>query len=420
MRWNFLVFGADIAFFSLGLSISSAYTVLPLFVHHLTADNTLVALIPAVRMLGQLVPQLFVASTVERRSRALPLILRWTILERVPFLLLGLGALLLVHVSPGLLLVLLFSMVLLANTGSGLCFPPWLDMISRSVPMSWIGRFFGFWTGVGGVLGIGGAAIAAALLANVAFPLNFALCFLLTFAAYIVSYVLLTLGREPARTNVRERAEETEAPIQQLRAQAGEIRHLLRTDNGLQRLIASNALQGIATMAGALFAVAAIKRGGLTDAQVGVESTVLFVATTAGNFLWGALGDARGHKSVLLWGSACAGLAAFVALGAHGFAAYAAVFLLLGLNVAAINLAGLTFIAEYGPERKRPTYIALSAVSYAPFAVGAPILGGWIADTFGYPPVFVIAMIAGFAAALGFWLWVPDPRKRAAAEAPAA
>jgi hypothetical protein len=32
--WNFTVLGADIAFFSLGLSISSAYTMMPLFVHH--------------------------------------------------------------------------------------------------------------------------------------------------------------------------------------------------------------------------------------------------------------------------------------------------------------------------------------------------------------------------------------------------
>ena len=39
MRWNFVVLGADIAVFVFGLSISSAYTVLPLFVHFLTPSN---------------------------------------------------------------------------------------------------------------------------------------------------------------------------------------------------------------------------------------------------------------------------------------------------------------------------------------------------------------------------------------------
>ena len=72
MRWNFLVLGGDIAFFSLGLSITSAYTVLPLFVHHLTPENLAVALIPAIRALGVYGPQLFVAPFVERRSRMLP------------------------------------------------------------------------------------------------------------------------------------------------------------------------------------------------------------------------------------------------------------------------------------------------------------------------------------------------------------
>ncbi|HEV2457502.1 MAG TPA: hypothetical protein VGS80_03990, partial [Ktedonobacterales bacterium] len=50
--WNFTVLGADMAFFSLGLAISSAYTVLPLFVSHLTPNNVAIAAIPAIRALG--------------------------------------------------------------------------------------------------------------------------------------------------------------------------------------------------------------------------------------------------------------------------------------------------------------------------------------------------------------------------------
>ncbi|MGH2515221.1 MAG: MFS transporter, partial [Ktedonobacterales bacterium] len=199
-RWNFTMFGADIAFFSLGLSISSAYTVIPLFVHHLTSNNEAVALIPAVRALGLYAPTLLVAPLVERRRHALPFILRATILERVPYLLLALGALWLAGGNPGLLLALLLAMMLLATLGSGLTYPAWLDMIARTIPGDWLGRFFGLWTGLGGLFGIGGAAIAAALLSTVAFPLNFALCFLLTFGMFIISFVLLSLGREPPRT----------------------------------------------------------------------------------------------------------------------------------------------------------------------------------------------------------------------------
>src|SRR5579859_6577121 len=70
--WNFSVVGGDIEFLTFGVSISSSYTILPLFVHHLTVSNAVIALIPAVRALGLYGPQLLVAPMVERRQRALP------------------------------------------------------------------------------------------------------------------------------------------------------------------------------------------------------------------------------------------------------------------------------------------------------------------------------------------------------------
>lgn len=409
-RWNFTVLGADIAFFSFGLSVSSAYTVLPLFVNHLTSNNEAVALIPAVRAFGLYVPPLFVASWVERRRNALPFILRATILERVPYLLLAIGAIWLAQGNPALLLGLFLFMIFLALLGSGLTYPAWLDLIARTIPSNWLGRFFGFWSGLGGLLGIGGAAIAAALLANFAFPLNFALCFLLTFASFVVSFVLLALGREPPReVSKNASAERAETWPDGIRGEAKAIVDVLREDRGLLRLIGSNGLAGIATMAGALFAVAALNRGGLTDAEVGIENTVLFIAMTGGNFLWGAIGDAVGHRAILYWGSACAGLAAIVGIVAHGFWPYAVVFLLLGLTLSATQLATFTFITEFGPAAKRPTYIALAAVAYAPFAVGAPVVAGFLADAWGYVPVFAISAIFGLAAAAAFRFWVPDP-----------
>lgn len=412
-RWNFTVLGADIAFFSLGLSISSAYTVLPLFVHHLTSGNEAVALIPAVRALGMYAPPLLVAGYVERRRHAMPFILTATLLERLPFLALAIVSLWLTHANPIVLLAFFLVMIFLATTGSGLTTPAWLDLVARAIPTERFGRFLGFWTGVGGILGIGGAAIAAALIKNVRWPLSFALCFLLTFGAFVVSFVLLALGREPARA-VREVAQDTEivSTREAARRQRRDIWLVLRGDRGLQRLLACNGIAGIATMASALFAVSALREGGLTYPQVGVESTVLLTATTAGNFLWGFIGDHVGHRMVLVCGAACAAAASLTALVAHGFWMYALVFLLLGLNLSSWNLASFTFIAEFGPVIRRPTYIALASVAYAPFAIGAPALGGALADALGYTPVFVLAAVAGLLASVVYAVWVPDPRTR--------
>lgn len=419
-RWNFTVLGADIAFFSLGLAISSAYTVMPLFIHHLTSNNVAVALIPALRALGLYGPPLFVAGFIERRRHAMPFILRATIPERVPYLLLAVGALWLAHDHPQLLVGVFLLMIFAASFGSGLTYAAWLDMVARAVPKEWLGRFFGFWTGLGGLAGIGGAAIAAAILARVAWPLNFALCFSLTFFTFIISFVLLALGREPAREQLAPQHDAVMPPLHRARIEGRAVLGLVRNDRGLQWLLLANALAGVATMASALFAVAALKRGGLNDAQVGAESTVLFIALTAGYFLWGAIGDRFGHRTVLWCSAACAALSAAIAIPAHGFWAYAAVFVLLGLNLSASSLAGLTFIAEFGPEARRPTYVALASVAYAPFAIGAPIIGGALADSWGYVPVFVVSVVAGAAAVLTVLSRVPDPRTRVHGEATAA
>jgi MFS family permease len=412
MRWNFAFFGGDIALFSLGLSISSSYTILPLFVSHLTPSNVAVALIPAIRALGLYGPQLLVAPLVERLRHALPFILLATILERVPYLALAIGAVALAGSNAGALLTLFFGMIFLALFAGGITYPAWLDMIARSIPRTWLGRFMGFWWGAGNVMGIGGAAIATALLASVAWPLNFALCFAMTFAAMAISFVSLALGREPARiTHIRPAARRS------MPEQAREIAGLVRQDAALRRLLIANGLVGMATMAGALYAVSAVRLGGLSDPEVGAESTVLFVAMTAGSFVWGAIGDRFGHRATLLWGTACAGIAGLVALMAHGFLAYGIVFLALGLSISGVLLAGFTLITQFGPEERRPTYVALASVAYAPFVIGAPILGGFLANAWGYPPVFALTALFATAAALMLRFWVPDPRTKTIASA---
>ncbi len=52
-------------------------------------------------------------------------------------------------------------------------------------------------------------------------------------------------------------------------------------------------------------------------------------------------------------------------------------------------------------------------MAYAPWVIGAPIVGGVIADTWGYLPVFVISALSGALAAFAYRLLVPEPRRRA-------
>jgi MFS family permease len=379
--------------------------VFPLFASHLGANNTIIALIPAIRALGVFAPQLLIAAYVERLRRVKPLILTLTIGERVPALIIGIEALALATDHKALALGIFLLMTLIPSVSSGLTFPGWYDLIGRAIPQAWMGRFLGLWMGAGGALGALGSLGAAALIATFAFPLNFALCFFLAFAAYIVSFVLLALGREPERTALARtpRVAHGGASASGLRSQMA----ILRMDRVFAKYLLANAISGVATMAGALFAVAAARKGGLSDAAVGAEGVVLIIAMTLGNFIWGFVGDHLGHRAALVCGSVCAGLSAAMALIAHGAWWYGVAFFLLGLSVSATNLMQLTATGEFGPVERRASYIALMGVTYAPFAVGAPLLGGWMADHWGYGVVFALSAAFGLLAAMGYAAWGP-------------
>lgn len=414
-RWNFLTFGGDIAFFNVGLSVASVYTIAPLFASHLGADNTIIALIPAIRALGFYAPQLLIAAYTERRRRVMPLLLVLTIGERAPSLFVALAAFWLAVAHPSAMLWVLLLMTLAPAFSSGLTFPPWYDLITRAMPARWLGRFLGFWNALGGALGALGAIGGAAMIAAFPFPTNFALCFLMAFAAYIVSFVLLTLGREPERASTPTPSTFSRAAqhtwLHGLAAQFKLYTALLRDDPAFRRFLLVNALAGSATMGGALFAVAASRMGGLTDAQVSVEGVVMTGAMTVGNLLWGLIGDHLSHRVSLVWGSVCGGCAGILALAAHGVWLYGAAFLLLGLSISAAQLAQMTATTQFAPEARRPTYIALASVAYAPFAVGAPLVGGWLADHWSYGLVFGLsAAIAGLAA-LAYQFWARDPQQ---------
>ncbi len=158
----------------------------------------------------------------------------------------------------------------------------------------------------------------------------------------------------------------------------------------------------------------------MSDAAVGLETTALLGATTIGGFFWGWLGDHAGHRMALTWGAACGAAAMLLELFATNAALVTGAFLLFGLSTSAIQLAQLSFVVEFGPPERRPTYIGLAFLLYTPLAVLGPVLGGIIADRWGYAPAFLLAAVVGLAATCAFGLWVRDPRPRAAFPAMAA
>ncbi|HEV8636539.1 MAG TPA: MFS transporter [Chloroflexota bacterium] len=394
---------ADLATFHLGMAFASQNTVIPAFAERLGAPNLVIGAVPALMTVGWTLPAIFAANHTQGLARKLPFILKWTILERVSYPLLGVAAIWLAPRSPEATLALLLGLLLLMTVIGGLLMPAWLDLIGRVVPTTARGRFFAFANGGGALLGLSGAAGVGLLLDRYPFPLGYGLCFLAGTACLAVSYLFLALVREPPGGASGQR-------LPQL-AYMRRLPGLIRSNRNLPRFLTARALSVVGHMANGFFTVYALKELGAGDAAVGAFTALMLAAQTAGAFAFGWLADRRGHVLVLTLGAAASALAALAGLAARDVLTLYPVFVLAGLGLAAIQVSGMAVGMELGPDEERPTYVAINNSWVAPYALVAPLAGGLMADRLGYGALFATAAAFSALAAGVFALAVRDPRR---------
>jgi MFS family permease len=404
-RRNVFFLAGDLATFHLAMAFASQQTVIPAFAERLGAPNIVIGAVPALMTVGWMLPSVFAANYTQGLARKLPFILRWTVLERLSYPILGAAAIWLAPSYPTLTLALTLALLVLMTIMGGVLMPAWLDLIGKVVPTTARGRFFALANGVGALLGLGGAAGVGVLLDRWGFPLGYGLCFLAGTVFLALSFVFLVMVREPAGASVGPRLPHG-AYLKRLPA-------LVRANRNLRRFLLARTLSTVGHMANGFFTVYALKQLGAGDAAVGAFTALMLAAQTAGAFAFGWLADRRGHVLVLSLGALASGSAALFALAAGSVPGLYPVFVLAGLSLAATQVSGMAVGMELGPEAERPTYIAINNSWVAPFALIAPLLGGLLADRLGYGIVFGLA--AGFSvlAAATFRFAVQDPRSAA-------
>lgn len=402
VRWNFVLNVLDGAFFSLGLSFASATTVLPVFVQRLGGSDVAVGLIPVVWAVGLNLPQLLIANHAQQVHSKKRLLLTTALLQRLPWLLLAAGTFLFVgEASPALGLGLFFTAFALAAVGGSLNMPVWFDLVAKVTPVRMRGRLFAVRAVVGAVLGILGGLGVTWVLDAVAYPMNFALLFALGFAAMMVSYVALVLLREGERVVPRRRIEYGLF----LRL----LPRILRRNRNYRNFLIGDALFVTASVAGAFFTVDALARFGLPESYAGRFTIVMAAASVVAGPLFGVLGDRYGHRLNLFLGAVATVLASVFALIAPSAEVYLLVFVLSAVVLVLRSISRLPIVAELCDEADRPTYVALSNVLTAPFAL-AGVLAGWVAGRFGYDAVFIGTAVVGAVAAYWMLERVREPR----------
>ena len=394
LRFNFIIGMFDGGFFGFGAGFASFAAVIPLFVHHLTDSALLVGLVPAIHNIGWQLPQLLTAGWMSGMKRYKPLVLLMTIHERVPYLGLAVVAFISPQVTRETALILTFLMLVWQGFGAGLAANPWTSMVTKVMPVELHGTFFG--TQAAAYNGFAGLAaiLAGFILDKIAGPLNFSICFALTFLWMAVSFIFLSLTREP-----ESQPKEKESVSEFLKKSLA----ILRSDSKFRMFLLVRVLSQFGGMAFSFYIIYAVGHFGMSDTAASIMVSVLLIGQIVLSPLMGRWGDRWSHRGVMALGAIGASLSAFLAWWATSSDWFYAIFLLQAVAIVAIWTIPLAFSVSFAKKAdERPLYIGLANTIPAPATILAPVIGGWVADAFGFNVTFLLSAVCGLlmAAAL--------------------
>jgi MFS family permease len=289
----------------------------------------------------------------------------------------------------------------LATFAGGLATPSWRGMVAKVIPVERRGVLFGSSAALGGLLGVGGAALSRQILAQFPYPTSFGICFMLCFFFQVLSWISLALNREPA-------VQPTIAP-RSVKDYWRRLPTLLRQNTNYTRYLAARTLLILGGM-GSAFYVIYTRRVFATDNAFAANLTICaLVSMTISAPVLGRLADKMGHKWLTEICTLVAIGGVLLALVAPSAPWFYAVFVVITAAGAGFGVAAANLTMEFSAE-ELPTYTALADTLLAIPVLLSSIIGGWLVDTVGFTATFVVALVMY---ALGWvvlhWL-VREPR----------
>jgi MFS family permease len=277
----------------------------------------------------------------------------------------------------------------------------WFDMLARAIPLKRRGRLLGIAQVIGGLAGLG-AGIAITLILDsprFPFPANYALIFTLAGLAFTPSAIALALLRETGTVDAKANRKEW--------GQNGWLVPL-RLDPVFRRLLASQVLVGMVSLATPFYVVHATDMLKLPEAVVGNFVAAQQVAGMVAGALLGLMSDRRGPAATIRIGSAITMAGPLFALVAHLadggllIRAYPLVYVALGVYYSSNMLGFYNYLLEIAPDDMRPSYIGLGNTIMGIVTL-SPTLGGWLLEATSYTALFAVTValvLVGFLIAL--------------------
>ncbi|NJR80030.1 MFS transporter [Sphingomonas sp. 36D10-4-7] len=379
-----------------GSRLINAPTFLPAYLHLVSGSNAIVGLGLALQQLGGIISPMFAGTKIEHRPKVMPAAVLMGSMGRLAVLGMALSGWLL---SGQALVIALLRFIFMFGVFMGaqrVVFSLLMSVVfsllmSEVIPLSRRGRLQAERNATGGLIAAvlayvaGKYLIGQNLLGN-GYSTTFLCAFILTSAGL---WALQLLLREPVTPTLRSQSRF----VDRLR----EFPALVAEDPGFGWFLMVQMLATAARIATPFYILHVGEQMRVDGATLGLLSLAYLGADTISNLLWGYLGDRTGFRLVLLLSIGCWVAATELLMSTGSMALIFIAFFGLGAAQAGYMMGAQTIILEFGDRDDLPMRIAASATAESTTATLGPLLGGWVADWFGYDIVFGASL--GFVAA---------------------
>jgi MFS family permease len=400
-RKNFFLNTVEGALFVASQAFINPQTVLPALVNRLGGSNVAVGALGVLVYFGVYVPQIFAARYVE----TIPWKKRWAIgfggTHRVFVLIMALAVLLFGRDRPFLAVWLFLLLYAVMQVLIGIATPGWFDFFAKMTPPRRRGRLVGLRNSLGGVGAFVCGLCLTWLLADIPFPASFAIAF---FSAFILQAASLF-----TQTGLYEAEPSTVSPRRPFFAFLRELPGVIGSNPPFRRFIIACAILTLATMPVSFFTVYALERFHADESAVGEFTLIMVAIQVVSSLVTGYLADRYGNKSSLIVASVCLLGASITAFAAPTLGWFRIVYLFLGVNLGTELMARYNMSIEYGPAKKRSTYVGLMNTLLAPFYLSG-VIGGVLSEWIGLPAVFLVGALFSVAGIAYLARNVSEPR----------
>ncbi|MBC8506898.1 MAG: MFS transporter [Anaerolineales bacterium] len=398
---NFFANMLDAGFWFLGDSFAAAYTIMPVFMSTLTDSPILIGMIPALEGAGWFLPQLFLAKHIEGKNRRLPMVLTMGIFDRLPFLLLAIGTFFILKIDSKAAIIIFLLIYGIKVFSGGLVALPWQELIATVIPLSHRGRYWGLALILGKLLGVVGAIITGLMLSNIAYPTNYAFMFLAGFVCVLISLIFLSLTIEP---EIKRQSSTNTTTVW------GRIIEIFRADRNFAIYLVNRGVVFLSFMGLGFVTVYGLQKFNLPISYSAIFTGVMLTSEIVGYGIWGTIGDKDGYKRVIEFCNLFLILGLLILLFVKSIWGLFIAFAIISFAHSGEYIADQNIAMEFGEEGERPTYIGMSKTLTGPILLIAPIIAGGLIKLWGYPIMFLTALIISMIAFVIIRFFVTEPR----------